>query len=313
MNICITASQASNRFEKCNTELKRKYLIKNIEKINIIMSKVSGYCGSFGTGYPFYVLDSSLQGQLPIIEEQIRYNDELYKEASSYSTWPCEKCLSICAKDMPNLKQICKPCPQVKDTIKPRKVINRLPDIDMWMICEDNKIETAKKQLTTLFEQFNLHTSDIDPIKTINEMNKISHEIENGIMPEDYLPLDVHIIEYSKFSDLLDKLPFNIFYSIKNNQIPYLPIHPISLRKTWQYDDVAYNFIFDYLYSLTPFNLEDKLEKKLSLSKIIVKNYFSNEDLKDILDLLSTDSVKKRHKTKELKINYERRINEWKK
>ena len=30
---------------------------------------------------------------------------------------------------MPDLKRICKPCPQVKDSIKPRKVINRLPDV----------------------------------------------------------------------------------------------------------------------------------------------------------------------------------------
>ena len=77
MNTCVKAADVSTRFEKLNNELKRKYLIKNIDRINMIMSHAPGYCGSFGTGYPFYVLDKNLEGELPVIEEQIRYNDEL--------------------------------------------------------------------------------------------------------------------------------------------------------------------------------------------------------------------------------------------
>lgn len=50
MNICIQAADASTRFEKNNTELKRLYLIKNIDTINSIMARTPGYCGSFGTG-----------------------------------------------------------------------------------------------------------------------------------------------------------------------------------------------------------------------------------------------------------------------
>lgn len=313
MNICVKASDASSRFERCNTELKLKYLKKNVDTINMIMSKVSGYSGSFGTGYPFYTLDSNFNGSLPIIDEQLRYNEELYNEAKDYSSWPCEKCLSVRGNEMPDLKQICKPCPQVKDTIKPRKVINRLPDIDMWMICEDDKVENAKRELISLFGHYKMHTSDKDPVKTINEVDKITVELENGVMPDDYLPLDVHIIEYSKFSSLLDEIPFSILYAMEVEQIPYLPIHPISLRKNWQYDDVAYNFVFDFLYSLTPFNFEDKLARKLSLSRTVIKNSFSDDDLNSILDLVSPDSVKRRFKTNELKKSYERRIKEWKK
>lgn len=66
--------KASTDFEKNNSEIKRKYLIWNIEVFNKIASLVSvGKC-SFGTGYPFYALDGNLEGKLPIIEEQIRYN-----------------------------------------------------------------------------------------------------------------------------------------------------------------------------------------------------------------------------------------------
>ena len=78
---------------------------------------------------------------------------------------------------MTDLKQICKPCPQIKDSIKPRKVINRLPYIDMWMICADDKIEEAKVGLVKLFENYDMHTSDIDPVRTINDMEDIVSDL----------------------------------------------------------------------------------------------------------------------------------------
>ena len=69
MNTCKKAADASTRFERLNNDLKRRYFIKNMERINMIMEHTPGYCGSFGTGYPFYVLDDKFQGELPIIEE----------------------------------------------------------------------------------------------------------------------------------------------------------------------------------------------------------------------------------------------------
>lgn len=313
MNICTKTADLSTRFEKCNTDLKRKYLIKNIATINLIMSNTTGYCGSFGTGYPFYILDSDLEGDLPIIEEQIRYNDELHDEAIDSSHWPCEECLNTRNAWMPDLKQICVPCPQVKNSIKPRKVINRLPDIDMWMVCEDGKIEEAKAELLKAFEYFGMQTSDVDPIRTINDISEIVTELESGKIPSKFLPLDIHIIEYSKFASLLDEVPFSILFAIENNQAPYLPIHPISLRKTWQYDDTAYNFVLDYLFSLTPFNLERRLNRKLDFSKIIVINSFSQEQLEEVLKSVASDSTRRRLETPQLQRSYERRINSWKK
>ena len=56
ISFCSEVAQISTDFEKCNTNLKKEYLIKNIEKIHAIMSSIDGYCGTFGTGYPFYAL-----------------------------------------------------------------------------------------------------------------------------------------------------------------------------------------------------------------------------------------------------------------
>ena len=103
MNTCMKAADASTRFERLNNDLKRRYFIKNMERINMIMEHTPGYCGSFGTGYPFYVLDDNLQGQLPIINEQIRYNTELYDAASGKEGWACEECLNTRGSRMPDL------------------------------------------------------------------------------------------------------------------------------------------------------------------------------------------------------------------
>lgn len=85
VNRCEKAALASNIFERCNTDLKRRYFIENINTTNLVMSRISGYCGSFGTGYPFYVLDSNLEGKIPIIQEQIRYNNSLLRESVAIS------------------------------------------------------------------------------------------------------------------------------------------------------------------------------------------------------------------------------------
>lgn len=314
MNICIQAADASTRFEKNNTELKRLYLIKNIDTINSIMARTPGYCGSFGTGYPFYALDSNLEGQLPIINEQIRYNDELFEEAQNLGTnWVCARCLSTTGQNMPDLKQICKPCPQIKDSLKPRKVINRLPDVDMWMICADSEIETAKSTLARLFDSFDMYTSDVNPVQTIRDVSEISTDLENGKMPDKLLPLDIHIIEYSTLSNLFDQIPFALQSSIEDGTVPYLPIHPVSLRKTWQHDDVAYNFVLDFLYTMTPFSLDGNLANKLEFSRRIISNTFTNEQLTDALHSVASPSVERRFETPQLQKTYERRIDSWRK
>lgn len=313
MNTCMKAADASTRFERLNNDLKRRYFIKNMERINMIMEHTPGYCGSFGTGYPFYVLDDKFQGELPIIEEQIRYNNELYDASLKINEWPCEECLNTRGSRMPDLKRFCKVCPQVDDVYKPRRVLNRLPDVDMWMICQDDKVEEAKRVMVELFKSYGMHTSDVDPVGSVDELDEIVTQLEEGKMPNKMLPLDVHIISYSEFASLLDEIPFAICNAMDNNVVPYLPIHPQSLRKTWQYDDTAYNFVLDFLLSMTPFNWERKLDRKLQLSRMVIGDMFTEEDLKAILEKVSPDSVKRRMETKQLQKSYERRVSTWKK
>ena len=70
-------AKISTDFEENNTDLKKEYLLKNIYLYNQLAWKLSNVAGTFGTGYPYYALRGTLEGALPIIEEQIRYNNEL--------------------------------------------------------------------------------------------------------------------------------------------------------------------------------------------------------------------------------------------
>lgn len=315
INICKKAANASTLFEITNTDLKRDYIVHNIELYNQIVALVDGSRGSFGTGYPFYTLDRNLQGQLPIIGEQIRYNYELLNqiEDSSHSVWPCLNCLEEKCSIMPDLKSICKPCPNTSDTLKPRKIINRLPDIDMWMVCKDNYIDVAKEELSSLFCKYGLQSSDINPIQTIENIAQIAKDLDNGIMTQKLLSLDAHIIGYSTLLSLIEQVPSTLKQAIEEKKAPYLPIHPLSYRKTWQYDDVAYNYIYDYLSAFTEFNFDDNLQQALNETRAIVANSYSVEQLYDFLVASAQDSNKRRFQTLTLQKSFRERVELWKK
>lgn len=316
-NICLEVVESSNKFEENNfknKDLKKMYIKKNIDIINSVMEHTTGYRGSFGTGYPFYAIDSDFKGDLPVIKEQIRYNEELRTTIlnAKLKKWPCESCLPVNGPYMEDLKQICIPCPRLEKELKPRKVINRLPDIDMWMVCEDTKVEEAKKELKETFDQLGMHTSDVNPIQTFKEFKEIITDLEDGKMPIKMLPLDVHVVKYSELSNLLDQVPFTILNSSNLGEVPYLPILPDSLRKKWQKDDEAYNFTLDFLYSMTDFNFEEILKQRLDYTRNLVARQLTEEKSVEMLDLVSPDSVKRRFENKTLKKSYKRRINSWK-
>lgn len=268
---------ASTDFEMTNTELKRKYLIWNIETFNIIASSVSVSKGSFGTGYPFYALDEKLEGELPIISEQIRYNRQLVRdgEVVQKSIWKCQSCLRENYDTMPDLKKICKPCPNMLKELKPRKIINRLPDLDMWLVCEDGYVDVAQEELGALLEKYDMHTSDVNPLSSIEDVVRVSKILKSGTIPKVFLPIDSHIIEYSTLKNLIEQVP-GILKSARQTGIkPYLPIQPKSYRKMWQYDDEAYNFIYDYLSAFTSFGFPEQLQQSLDDSRLKVTTSYT--------------------------------------
>lgn len=305
--------KSSTNFEKTNTELKRKYLLWNIEAFNIVASEISANRGTFGTGYPFYALDENLEGKLPIIEEQIRYNRQLVRngETVQKSIWECKRCLQEKYSNMPDLKRICKPCPNMLNELKPRKIINRLPDIDMWVVCEDGKTDEVEDKLQKLLESFNMQPSDIDPFSAIENVEEISKDLEKGRIPKKFLPMDIHIMECSKMEELIKEVPKVLRIAKQEEKIPYLPIHPKSYRKTWQYDDEAYNFIYDYLSAFTPFNFEEKLQTTLDDSRRQVIRENTKEELLDFLLKSATKANFRRFQSLELEEIFLKKVESW--
>lgn len=285
----------SELFEKTNTELKRRYFLNCIMEIIKIGKQSQGFKGGFGTGYPFYLLDDNFRGTLPIVREQLRYNHELVKifDLQRLEEWPCESCLASFGKDMPDLKTECKPCGKIIDELKPRKVINRLQDLDIFFIFEEEKIEDAEKQIQETLEERGIQTSDVDPLRTFSEADEIISDIYTGKMPKIILPPDIHITTDRKIIELIAKTPEVIIKSIERNIKPELLFTPISLRKTWQYDKKPINFILDYLLSLTPLAMENnEIEKLIDTTRKEIATKYSDLELLGILDFIAPKVVK---------------------
>lgn len=313
-NMIENVTNLSNEFETNNSDLKRRYFIRNIYAFNYLVSLVNVNRGSFGTGYPFYVLQRDLTGKIPIINEQIRYNNELIKHAknSNRDKWTCESCLTENYDTMPDLKQICKPCPNMDDELKPRKIMNRLPDVDMWMICRDGHVEEAQEELKILLDKYGIHTSDVNPMQTIKDLDEITQSLKNGVMPRKFLPIDAHIIEYSRIKELIQRVPHELEQADNENRIPYLPIHPKSYRKTWQYDDTAYNFIYDFLSTFAEFNFDSSLDKVLTDTRSTIVKRFSSEQLHRFMLQSATEPSRRRNETIELYYVFSDKIKSWK-
>jgi hypothetical protein len=307
------AGIVSNEYELCNTDLKKQYIVSNIILYNTLMDMLKSSSGTFGTGYPFYVFDKGFNGALPIIDEQIRYNNELITNAenSGLSEWRCAECLNDKYHSMPDLKQICRACPSIVDSLKPRELIKRLPDIDMWMVCNDDDIMRVADNVSSLLYASGFKTSDIDPVSTIYDLQEIVASLKAGDTPQKKLPIDTHIIDYATLYTLICQIPDTIDYCSKHDIVPYLPIHPLSLRKTWQKDDMAYNFVHDYLYSFTEFNFDPKLQGVLDETRKYIAEKYSFDKLYDFMLKTGSKFVEKRQQAPGLRDVFDRRIQSW--
>ncbi len=314
MNVIDKTVIGSSRFEEENTSLKKEYLIKYLKDYKDLVSRFSGYNGFFGLGYPFYALGKDMEGELPYIDEQLRYNLELlvlFHEQFTDGEWPCEQCLRETLSDMPDLKKICYRCPKVPKEISPRKVINRLPDMDLCLVLEDKSVERIKNRLVRLFELHGMTTSDVDPLGTIDKIYRISTDLKNGKMPSEYVPLDTHIFKYSTLCNLLSEVEHEIDKSIKNGKAPYLPVLPDSLRKVWQHDDTAINFVFDFLYSFTECHLDPNLLQQIKEIRKSIANKYTNKQLEKIIIQTGPESMARRYENPVLKKRFNERINLW--
>ena len=157
-----------------------------------------------------------------------------------------------------------------------------------------------------------MSTSDKAPLASIDDVSEVAEMIKNGKFPKIFLPIDSHIIEYSKIKKLLEQVPDELQRAKQEDSRPYLPIWPKSYRKEWQYDDEAYNFIYDYLSAFTDFNFPQELKSSLDESRKRVVSENTPEELHDFLMQSATSANFRRFQSLELEDIFMHRISTWK-
>jgi len=274
---------------------------------------ISTYRGAFETGYPCYVLGPNFEGNLSIVYEQLRYNEELRKAGENNNEpWTCPSCCKTNDGYMRDLKNVCYPCSSVDNAVKPRKLMNRLPDMDLWFICENGKLNETSSVLSEKLQRINMFPSDIDIKGTIEVIKSINDSLERNETPRCFLPIDAHIIEYDKLLSCIIGVPKNIEDNLRVGKAPYIPIAPLSLRKEWQYDDHAYNFVLDFLFSFSEWELEPEMEKVLKDSRKQITDTFTTEQIQKIIRMVSGEANKRRiDSSQAIREKTAKRINSW--
>jgi hypothetical protein len=309
IQIVEIVARLSSMYELENTALKKAYTQHEIELIKNVFKLSKYYRGTFGTGYPFYAVGEDMSHNLPIILEQLRYNNELIEQCRKQDTilWACLNCLEERIDDFPNLKIYCKYCIDSPNELKPRKVINRIPDLDIWCVAGKGTTIKICEELSPLLEQATLTTSDVNPLQTFKDLKEIVMELQSGKMPTKHLPIDIHVVEEEILNHLIEMVPG----SIGTGNLDLL-IYPYSLRKDWNYEAEGYNFIQDFLGSFSDLGLPSETQKKLCESRNKLAKRYSVDELYAILMETATDSTKRRYETVQLQEVFKEKVKKWK-
>lgn len=314
-------------------EAKKRYIQENYRMFKELGESLDHVVAAFTTGYPGYDLS------LAEIDEQYRYNNELLKQVQTLGignmTWKCGGCLIKNYHKMPNLKQVCYPCTLANTEIKPRKILNRLPDMDMWYVFDDTNLESGEKEcnnsmnlmqeILTMLPQKHLYTSDINPIRAINDIYEISTTLANNKIPNISLPVDIHIVGLNYLKSLINQVPMHMFDKLDSNSMSEdLKINPISLRKNWEFDPEGYNFVYDFLASFTVLPLsksngkvqcsdaEKGLINLVNLTRKQIVEYFDKNEILKVLYAVSNPASKRRFETNSLIEELNKKFDNWK-
>lgn len=192
-------------FDQNESPLKGEYFKDQFAEFREAVSSVDGYLGVFGTGHPFYAYkpDGGVYG----IEEYRRHIGEALDmnkldTKGAMAAWACAACHD--EYRLPDLKQFCKPCEVVE--LKPREVFKRLPDLDFWMIVDENN-PGIEREVESLVHEVGFYTSDDKIHSAINSTTEVMSTLNNGEYPDARLPIDLHIVEGNDLLKALCAVP----------------------------------------------------------------------------------------------------------
>ena len=293
---------ALNSYEGNMSSARLDYLLRHMEAFNDALQGIDNTHGTMATGHPFYAISSD--NTIVPIEEQLRYNEKLRTTTADFGSWPC----LLCADSLPDLKTRCGTCSRTE--LKPRNIFKRAPDMDLWLIVEKNSADLEEEVQARLWGA-GFYTSDANLSTSLIKLNRALRTLKNNTMPDNWLPIDAHIIERGDLIAKIKEMPKLVKrYTLNKSSMPYIPIQPRSLRKKWQFDDEPYNFVKDYLYSLTPSGWSDDDMAILNESRRHVRKIMPADYALDMLKQIDSTTSRQLN-TAGIEEAFCRRYNSW--
>lgn len=267
INDTLAASELFNA--KMNPE-QGQYLLQEFYDFADAMKTIPGYGGVFGTGHPFYALQPD--NGVTSIPEIGRFvgetRDKTLLDSWRYAgKWACGSCQV--QNNLTDLKSSCKPCDIVD--LKPRDIFKALPDLDFWVVVEENN-ESVESLVEQRSQQAGFYQSDMSIYRSVRDTNRVLQALNSGRKPNARLPIDLHIVTRESLVDAISSLEdLNI-----QSESYYVPIQPRSLHVNWEQADEPYNFTHDFLFSLTEYDLTDDVQEKLMQTRRNMGARFTN-------------------------------------
>ena len=247
---------------------------------------IPGAYAAFGTGYPFYAEDHLEQTIEPVAEITRFLRQQQALVPKKLGSWACIGCQGD--RKLPDLKTLCKPCDKV--SVKPRDILKALPDLDYWVIADEDTPQFRAKLQQSL-EGIGFYSSDQDVGASLRDLADVMKDplLVREVTPEPVrqkrIPIDLHVVSREYFMNIMGDIERTIIeYAAEGGNMPKVPISPSSLHVTWEQPDEPYDFMKDFLFSLTihPASSNAILEK-MKHTKEIAGKYLSYDDIKEAI------------------------------
>ena len=203
-----------------------------------IRRDVDGFCGGYGTGFPYHSSGKNHQ----VIKDQpefTRYTGELSnlirREMAVRALWPCPSC-QLGADFTPSQCVDCNITP-----LKPRTIIKVMPDMDTFVICDENDKKT-RDAIWSVAQDKGFTQSDFNTNESLTRIEGALDAWAEGRKPASYLPIDLHVIDKNDF--------IQACADIGDGKLT----HPTrwSMYAEWK-NNKSIDFWFDFVFSMTPY------------------------------------------------------------
>jgi len=228
--------------------------------------------GGFGVGFPFHSTTSS--GELVANPEFDSYNlgfiDTITKakQLSRTALWEC----SPCQTEADFTPTSCSDC--TLTTLKPREVMKAMPDVDMFIVCEDISPATLATIQDAAIEG-GFTQSDFDATGAIKRIGSILDSFADSAKPADYFPVDIHAVQEKPMIEALQDIA-------KGETDITIPIR--SMYAGWKRNEKI-DFWFDFVFSGTfsPDACSEEVMQAVTQERNGLTEQYSNEAIESLV------------------------------